>query len=118
MNVMVDDAIVVAVSGLVIKEVAVFAMKLRSRRGGNGNGRRGSSYNDLAPMKGTLEDIKGQGKLTLEKIGFIEKEQGEIKTNVAVLASEVTNFKDKCVLLDGQLKQVEERVFDHIRNGG
>ena len=31
---------------------------------------------------------------------------------------QMVNFREKCMDLDGQVKQVEERVFDHIRNGG
>jgi hypothetical protein len=108
MNVLIDDAIVIAVGGLVAKEATTLIMKLRARRNGNGKDH----------IAGLLSDIKGQGKLTLDKVGGIEKEQGEIKITLKGVTTDMVNFREKCMALDGQVKQVEERVFDHIRNGG
>jgi len=108
MNVLIDDAIVIAVGGLVAKEATALIIKLRARRNGNGKDH----------VKGLLTDIKGLGSLTLEKVGGIEKEQGEIKITLKGVTTDMINFREKCLALDGQVKQVEERVFDHIRNGG
>jgi hypothetical protein len=108
MNVLIDDAIVIAVGGLVAKEATALIIKLRARRNGNGKDH----------VKGLLTDIKGLGSLTLEKVGGIEKEQGEIKLTLKGVTTDMVNFREKCMALDGQVKQVEERVFDHIRNGG
>ena len=108
MNVLIDDAIVIAVGGLVAKEATALIIKLRARRNGNGKDQ----------IKGLLTDIKGLGSLTLEKVGGIEKEQGEIKITLKGVTTDMVNFREKCMALDGQVKQVEERVFDHIRNGG
>ena len=108
MNVLIDDAIVIAVGGLVAKEATALIIKLRARRNGNGKDQ----------IKGLLTDIKGLGSLTLEKVGGIEKEQGEIKLTLKGVTTDMVNFREKCMALDGQVKQVEERVFDHIRNGG
>ena len=108
MNVLIDDAIVIAVCGLVAKEATALIIKLRARRNGNGKDQ----------IKGLLTDIKGLGSLTLEKVGGIEKEQGEIKITLKGVTTDMVNFREKCMALDGQVKQVEERVFDHIRNGG
>lgn len=108
MNFQIDDAIVIAVGGLIVKEATSLIIKLKSRGKGNGKDH----------IHGLLSEIKGQGKLTLERVSGIEKEQGEIKTNLAVMTAEMVNFKDKCLNLDGQVKQVEERMFEHIRNGG
>jgi hypothetical protein len=111
MNVLIDDAIVIAVGGLVAKEATALIIKLRARR--NGNGKVGA-----AQIAGLLTDIKGVGKLTLEKVGGIEREQGEIKITLKGVTTDMINFKEKCLSLDGQVKQVDERLFDHIRNGG
>jgi hypothetical protein len=111
MNVLIDDAIVIAVGGLVAKEATALIIKLRARRNGNGKG-----YN--SQLTGLLTDIKGQGALTLEKVGSIEKEQGEIKITLKGVTTDMVNFRDKCLALDGQVKQVDGRLYDHIRNGG
>ena len=108
MNVLIDDAIVIAVGGLVAKEVTALIIKLRVRRNGNGKDH----------IKGLLTDIKGQGSLTLEKVSSIEREQGEIKLTLKGVTTDMANVKEKCLNLDNQVKQVEVRMFDHVRNGG
>ena len=111
MNVWIDDAVLIAVGGLVVKEGASVIMKLRAKRNGNGNGKD-------AVVKGLLQDIKAQGSLTLQKVGGLEKEQSGIKTDVAVVKTEMANFNKACSTFDERIKQVDERIYDHIRQGG
>ncbi len=110
-NIWIDDAVLIAVGGLVMKEGASLVMKLRAKRNGNGNGK------DSA-IKGLLQDIKGQGSLTLQKMSGLEAEQGEIKTDIAVVKTEMANFNKSCSTFDERIKQVDERLYDHIRQGG
>jgi capsule polysaccharide export protein KpsE/RkpR len=111
MNVWIDDAVLIAVGGLVVKEGASVIMKLRAKRNGNGKDK-------AAQISSLLSDIKGQGSLTLQKVGGIEKEQGSIKTDLAVVKTEMANFNKACSTFDERIKQVDERIYDHIRQGG
>ena len=47
----IDDAVVLAVSGLVIKETATMIIKLKTKKNGNGKNN----------LKGLLEDIRATG---------------------------------------------------------
>jgi hypothetical protein len=108
MNLLIDDAIVIAVAGLLTKEGVMAFLKYRSRKSNqNGNG-----------LKGLLEDIKGQGKLTLEKVGGIEKEQSEIKLSLTKAATEMIGFKERCIVQDKKIDELDWRLFDHIKAGG
>jgi hypothetical protein len=108
MNLLIDDAIVIAVAGLLTKEGVMAFLKYKSKKNNqNGNG-----------LRGLLEDIKGQGKLTLEKVGGIEKEQGDIKLGLMKATTEMVAFKEKCIAQDKKIDELDCRLFDHIKVGG
>jgi hypothetical protein len=109
MNLLIDDAIVIAVAGLLTKEGVMAFIKYRAKKNYNHNGN---------GLRGLLEDIRGQGKLTLDKVGGIEKEQAEIKLNLMKAATEMVGFKEKCVAQDKKIDELDCRLFDHIKAGG
>ena len=101
----INDAVLIAVSGLLVKEGANMWLKYRANKSGNGKNN----------LKGLLEDIRGQGKLTLDKVGGIEREQGEIKITLKGITTEMSGFKGKCLEQDEKIKQLDDRVFEHIK---
>jgi hypothetical protein len=105
----VDNAVIVAVAGLVAKEATTMIIKLLGRKNG-GNGKN--------TLRGLLEDIRGQGRVTLDKVGTIEKEQVEIKIALKGMTADMVNFKEKCVEQDERLDTLDQRFFDHIKRAG
>jgi len=101
----IENGVLVAVSGLIIKEGANLWIKYKTNKSGNGKNN----------LKGLLEDIRGQGKLTLDKVGGIEKEQGEIKIELKGVTTQMAAFNEKCVVIEKHVDQLDERVFDHIK---
>lgn len=104
----IDDAVLIAVGGLVVKEGANLWLRYKSKKGGNGKN----------TLMGLLGDIRGQGKLTFDKVNGIEKKQGEMEITLKGVTTEMSNFKDKCIDLDKEVKNLDERIFDHIKIGG
>jgi hypothetical protein len=104
----VDNAVIVAVAGLIAKETTMGIIKLLGKRTGNGKN----------TLRGLLEDIRGQGKVTLDKVGAIEKEQGDIKIALKGVTTEMVSFKEKCVEQDDRLDTLDTRFFDHIKGSG
>jgi hypothetical protein len=94
----VDNALALAVIGLVVKEGTSMILKFRKK----GNGR---------DLNGMLSDIKGQGKLTLDKVNLIE-------VNMAKVTTEIDKFNKYCDKTDAKIGELDDRLFDHVRQGG
>lgn len=105
----VDDAVLLTVVGLVIKEGSSMFVKIRMKKKDNGkeNG-----------IRGLLEDIRGQGKVTLDKVAGIEKEQGDIKVALKGVTTDMINFRDKCIDQEARMDVFDQRFFDHIKQAG
>jgi hypothetical protein len=104
----ISDAVVIAVTGLLAKEVGLLFLKFKGRKKENGKNN----------FRGLLEDIRGQGKVTLDKVAGIERDQVDIKVTLKGVTTEMVNFKDKCIEQDDRLDQLDQRIFDHIKAGG
>ena len=104
----IDDAVLIAVVGLTVKEGANLWLKYKSKKNGNGKDN----------LRGILEDIKGTGKLTLSKVGDIEKEQGLIKLDLKGVMTDMVTFKEKCISLDKDVTNLDQRIFDHVKAAG
>jgi hypothetical protein len=111
MAIIVPDGVTVAVgtavSGLLIKEGFNVVKWLKMRKSGNGKA-----------LANLLSDIKGQGAVMIGLATKAKEEIGEVKTTVAVLATRVGAFEEAYAQLDKRICLGEERLFNHIKEGG
>jgi len=115
MTFVVEDALIFAVAGLVVKEgVGVVKWVMgRKKPNGKGNGK----------VEALLADIKGQGIATLARVSDVQQSQAETEKQVAVIAESLKGFNERCNMhidsmtrsvtdLKGRVEQIDERVFD------
>ena len=53
-----------------------------------------------------------QGKLTLDKVGGIEKEQNEIKIELKGVTTQMCAFNDKCNVIEKRVDQLDSRIYE------
>jgi hypothetical protein len=96
----VDGGIVVAVAGLLAKEAVSL---IKRGRNGKGNGK---------VIETLLNDIKGVGTTTLNRVGRIEEIQGKMSTAIEVLSTKVCGFDDRFDGIKDRVDNLDGRVFD------
>ncbi len=110
-SIVINDAVLVAAGGLVVKGGDLLLKWYRARKGGNGK--------DKGPhIAGLLNDIKGQGTLTLTEVGKIKDAQSEMKTNLAVMTTKMGAFETACVSFDDRIGKLDTRLYEHVEKGG
>ena len=115
MTFVVEDALIFAVAGLVVKEgVGVVKWVMgRKKPNGKGNGK----------VEALLADIKGQGIATLARVSNVQQSQAETEKQVAVIAAEMKGVNERCAMhmesmtgitdnLSRRVDQLDTRVFD------
>lgn len=116
MSVVVPDSVAIGVAAILAKEGLGLVKWAFGKKKPNGK-------ETAEAIKGLLNDIKGTGKLTYEKVQTVEKEQALMTTKVAVIANTVGGFEERCSMhmesvtkttdeLGKRVDQLDSRVFD------